>query len=388
MKRIEKWAILLLALIGIGVLGCEEESDNIELNYSAVEEQFNGSIDLNNLENYAGQTVPTYITKDNTGANQITNEGATLGRVLFYDKNLSIDGTVSCASCHQQQFAFSDTDLVSSGVNGTTGRHSMRLVNTRFAEEEQFFWDERAATLEEQTTIPIRDHGEMGFSGLEGNPDFDSLISKLSNIDYYNELFEFVYGDEQITEERIQNALGQFIRSIQSFDSKYDQGRSQVNNDNQAFPNFTDQENAGKQLFLDPPPQGGAGCGGCHRAPEFDIDPRSLNNGVIGVAGNESESDLENTRAPSLRDLFNSSGELNGPLMHDGSFSTLEEVVEHYNRIEVLAENTNLDQRLIGPGNGQQLNLTSDEVGAIIAFLKTLSGNDIYTDYKLSDPFK
>ena len=181
-----------------------------------------GTIDFNALDNYSNQPIPTYIVKDNTPiSNPITDKGATLGRVLFYDKKLSIDNSISCASCHKQEFAFGDTAQVSIGVNGTTGRHSMRLVNSRFALENKFFWDERATSLEVQTTMPIQDHVEMGFSGVSGFPDLDSLRRKLAKQDYYKELFSFVYGDTIITENRIQKSLAQFIRSIQSFDSKF-----------------------------------------------------------------------------------------------------------------------------------------------------------------------
>lgn len=140
-----------------------------------------GTIDLNDLFNYESQNIPSYITKDNTPeSNQINNQITTLGRVLFYDKNLSENNTVACASCHQQAFAFSDPIVSSVGLNeGTTGRHSMRLVNSRFSNEEKFFWDERAASLEDQVTQPIQDHLEMGFSGTNGDPDFNDLIIKL-----------------------------------------------------------------------------------------------------------------------------------------------------------------------------------------------------------------
>ena len=212
------------------------------------------TIDLGNLLNYANQTVPTYITKDNTPVNNpITDEGATLGRVLFYDKELSLNKTIACASCHKQEFAFGDTATASLGVAGTTGRHSMRLVNARFGDEVKFFWDERATSLEDQTTKPIQDHIEMGFSNTNGDPDLDSLLRRIASIGYYNQLFSFVYGDTMVTEARIQGALAQFIRSIQSFDSKYDVGRASAPNDGAPFTNFTAQENAGKQLFLTPP---------------------------------------------------------------------------------------------------------------------------------------
>jgi cytochrome c peroxidase len=345
------------------------------------------TIDLDNLFTYANQSKPAYIVKDNTPANNvISNAGATLGRVLFYDKQLSLNNTIACASCHKQEFAFGDTAQRSVGLNGgLTGRHSMRLINSRFGTEAKFFWDERAASLENQTTQPIRDHVEMGFSGTNGNPDFDSLVNRLASISYYQQLFTFVYGSPQVTEAKIQFALAQFIRSIQSFDSKFDAGRALAPNDAAPFANFTADENAGKQLFLAPPPQGGAGCQGCHRAPEFDIDPNTLNNGVIQVAGNPGAIDLTNTRAPSLRDVFNSAGQLNGPLMHNGMFTTIEQVIDHYNLIPPNPQNTNIDPRVAGPGGNLQL--TAQQKNQLIAFLKTLSGTDVYSNPKWSNPF-
>jgi cytochrome c peroxidase len=344
-----------------------------------------GVVNLNNLFNYANQSLPSYIVKDNTPANNtLDNKIATLGRVLFYDKNLSLHNNIACASCHNQQFAFGDTAVLSTGFEGQlTGRHSMRLVNARFGTETNFFWDERAMSLEEQTTMPIQDHIEMGFSGTNGQPNFDSLVSKLSSLTYYPTLFYFAFGSNQITESRIQRALSQFVRSIQSFDSKFDLGRAQVPNDGVNFPNFTAQENQGKQIFLAPPPNG-AGCQGCHRAPEFDIDPNTLNNGVVGIAGSTGI-DLTNTRAPSLRDLFNPDGTLNGPLMHNGIFTNIDQVINHYNLIPINPQNTNLDPRLQGPGGNLQL--TPNERASLIAFLKTLTGTSVYTDEKWSNPF-
>lgn len=359
--------------------------------YPYSEVAFAGKINLNSLLNYASQTIPSYITKSNIATNPVTNAGATLGRVLFYDKNLSSNNTVSCASCHQQAHAFGDTALASQGVNGITGRHTPRLINTRFAQETKFFWDERAATLEVQATMPIRNHTEMGFSGADGDADFSALISRLSAIGYYRELFKFVYGSEEITESKMQLALAQFMRSIQSFDSKYDAGRAAAANNNRDFFNFTAEENLGKTLFLLPPVfsgsarvGGGFGCGGCHRAPEFDIDANSANNGVTGsIAGG---ADLTNTRSPSLRDLVKTDGSPNGPLMHDGSKAGLSAMLEHYNAISI-ANNASLDNRLKPGGSGQNLNMTVAEKNALIAFLRTLAGSNVYSDAKWSNPF-
>jgi cytochrome c peroxidase len=364
--------------------------------YAAIKLAFGSNIDLTNLENYANQDKPAYILKNNLGNNAITDKTATLGRVLFYDKNLSFNNTISCASCHKQNFAFGDTALVSAGVEGgLTIRHSMRLINTRFANEAKFFWNERAASLNIQTTMPIVDHLEMGFSGENGRGSINTLIGKLNTINYYKELFKFTYGDSVITENRMQNALGSFINSIQSFDSKYDIGRAQVNNDNQPFPNYTVTENQGKQLFLTAPvfnvaglrTTGGLGCNACHNAPEFDIDPNTLNNGIIGIANSANGFDITNTRAPSLRDLTNTAGAINTPMMHTGVLRNLRAVINHYNTINLNPRNTNLDPRLRPGGNGQNLNVTEAEIAAIVAFMQTLGGNNVYVNKKWSNPF-
>lgn len=379
---------LLVLLIGL-VLACQKESSSSQKDaYPAIQSTFQGKIDPQSPDDYAGQEVPLYITKDNTDGNVITNAGATLGRVLFYDRKLSIDNSISCSSCHKQEFAFGDDERLSGGVAGETGRHSMRLVNARFGFEKHFFWDERAATLEEQVTQPIQDHVEMGFSGRNGHPGIKELLTKLGQEDYYQELFTWVFGDAQITEERLKIALSQFVRSIQSFDSKYDQARNQGYVDGELFPNYTKLENDGKRLFTFPLGVGGAGCAGCHIPPEFDINANSGNNGVIRHASDSSQLELFITRSPSLRDLVKQDGSLNGPMMHTGNFSSLAQVIEHYNDIPNDPANSNLAQQLKRPGNQtQDLELTFYQKQALMAFIKTLAGSNIYTEPMYSDPF-
>ncbi len=399
MTKVQYFLASILSLLMIAV-SCSKSDTTAVLPgfdpYAKIKAAFGTNIDPDNLANYANQFKPAYINKDNTGPNNITNAKATLGRVLFYDKNLSIDNSISCGSCHKQQFAFSDTAVSSKGVaGGQTARHSMRLINGRFAVERKFFWDERAATLEIQTTTPIKDHAEMGFSGTGGRPGISDLLIKLQAIGYYNELFKFVYGDITVTEARLQELMAQFVRSIQSFDSRYDAGRAQVANDGQNFPNFSAQENLGKQLFITAPVfnaggnriAGGAGCNACHNAPEFDIDPNSGNNGVIGRIFPGGGIDLTVTRAPSLRDVTNTAGMENGSLMHTANLLTLQNAVGHYNTINIAAGNTNLDPRLRPNGQGQKLNLNGAEMSAIVSFIKTLSGTNVYTDPKWGNPF-
>ncbi|WP_297507875.1 cytochrome c peroxidase [Flavobacterium sp.] len=387
--------IIVLGLIGSLLISCQKNEEYIAVDpFAAIKATFGTNLNMAQLANYANQPIPSYITKFNGTNNPITDKGATLGRVLFYDKKLSSNNTISCASCHIQSNAFSDTNVASNGVNGTTERHAMRLVNSRFSIESKFFWDERAPTLEAQTTMPIRNHGEMGYSGTNGDEDFSALLTKLSAVAYYKELFQFVYGSTEITEAKIQNALAQFIRSIQSFDSKYDIGRALAGSDNGPFSNFTAVENQGKNLFLTPPifdatgnrTGGGLGCNGCHNAPEFDIDPNTLNNGIGGSINGGPDNSV--TRAPSLRDLVRNDGTTNGPMMHTGVITSLQAVVGHYGNLTAAAlNNTNLDPRLKPNGFGQQLHLNAQEVNAMIAFLKTLSGTSLYTDVKWSNPF-
>lgn len=385
-----------LWLVALVLTGCQQTESVVTpaAEFTESKAVFGPNVSFTQEENYANQTVPRYITRDNTGQNSIQNRTATLGRVLFYDTNLSVDNSLSCASCHKQSFAFSDTAVASKGVSGgLTIRHSMRLINARFAQESKFFWDKRAENLEKQSTMPILDHLEMGFSGQNGRPDMTALLKKLANIPYYKEIFTWAFGDANVTEARMQTALAQFIRSIQSFDSKYDVGRAQVANDGQAFPNFTAIENQGKTLFLSPPvfnaqgqrTSGGFGCQGCHRAPEFDIDPNTRNNGIVGVIGSNAQ-DLGNTRAPSLRDLVNPTGDLNSPMMHTGAIRGLPAMLEHYNSINNV-RNPNLDARLKPNNVGQQLNMTPAEINAVVQFLRTLSGKNVYTDKKWGNPF-
>lgn len=396
MSKISKITIASFVLVfTLVVYSCKKKAVETDP-FLAVKATFGNRINPYSLANYANQGKPAYITKDNTAGNPISNAKATLGRVLFYDKQLSINNTVSCGSCHIQAFAFSDTAVASLGVeNGRTGRHSMRLVNARFSDEVKFFWDERAASLEQQTTKPIQDHAEMGFSGQNGRPGLSTLLTKLQGIDYYQELFQFVYGDKNVTETRMQECLSQFVRSIQSFDSKYDMGRAQVAQEQQGFPNFTQQENMGKNMFLMPPQfnangvriGGGLGCAGCHAPPEFSIDPNSGNNGIVGVL-NGSGIDINNTRAPSLRDLVNKEGTPNGPMMHTGVIKTLQAAIGHYGQINIAPGNTRIDPRLTPNGQGQNLNLNQQQVDAVVAYLKTLTGTAVYTDERWADPFQ
>jgi cytochrome c peroxidase len=337
--------------------------------------------------NYANPTLPPaflqqpILGQDNTPVtNPVTNNAATLGRALFYDKRLSLNQTVSCSSCHQAAFGFSDPRKFSVGFEGgLTGRNSMGLANARWYLRRSFFWDERAATLEAQVLEPIQNSVEMGMT-------LPALVTRLSAEPFYATLFTNAFGDATVTTDRISRALAQFVRSIISTQSKFDAGRAAV----PQFSNFTAQENEGRNIFN----AGNLGnCAACHGTDNFVPGPAINNNGLenpyvdkgVGeISGRPQDEGL--FKVPSLRNI-----ELTAPYMHDGRFATLEEVVEFYN--SGVVNHPNLSPPLRNPPgspNGNQprrLNLTAAQKAALVAFMKTLTDTSVTTDPKFQDPF-
>ena len=368
----------------IGIVSCSSDSEYVELiDDVSIDENTNSDLEIlartlnlpANSFNYENVVLPDYFLNNGTAQedntpnnNPITDEGATLGRVLFYDNQLSVNNAVSCASCHDQSKGFTDVNTLSVGFNGElTARNSMGLANAKFYDNGRFFWDERAASLEEQVLLPIQDAVEMGLT-------LEELESKLKNDDYYTVLFTRAFGDEEITSERVSLALAQFVRSMVSYQSKYDEGLAQTNNQNANFPNFTTSENLGKNLFF----SNRTRCSDCHDTNAF-VGDRARNNGLDAILTDEGRNDGE-FKVPSLRNI-----ELTAPFMHDGRFATLEEVVEHYN--SGVQNSADLDGRL-RQGNGvRRLNLTEVEKQALVDFLKTLTDKEFIFDEKFSDPF-
>jgi cytochrome c peroxidase len=333
------------------------------------------------IANYSSQTlsarflVQPILGQDNTPiTNPITNAGATLGRVIFYDKRLSLNQTVSCSSCHQAEHGFSDSRKFSVGFNGAlTPRNSMGLTNAKWYQRGAFFWDERAATLEDQVLQPIQNTAEMGMT-------LSAVITRLSAEPFYATLFTNAFGTPAVTSQRISYSLAQFVRSIVSTHSKYDTGVAS------GFSNFTTQENLGRQIFTGQ--VGNATCTACHGTDNFVPGPVLNNNGlenpyldkgVGAISGRTQDEGL--FKVPSLRNI-----ELTAPYMHDGRFATLEEVVEFYN--SGVVAHPNLSPPLRGPGGAPlRLNLTVAQKAALVAFLKTLTETAVTTDTKFSDPF-
>lgn len=309
------------------------------------------------------------LATDNTPAgNTITDAGATLGRVLFYDRRMSANDRVSCASCHRQEFAFSDTARLSRGLaGGFTDRHSMGLANARFYQRGRFFWDERAATLEAQVLQPIQDGTEMGMT-------LPNLVTKLSVSSYYAPLFLAAFGTPDITTDRVSRSLAQFVRSMVSGTSRFDQAFAGGPMPN--FPAvFTADELAGQNLFMGP-----TGCARCHGTLAFisnDIHNTGLDATItdVGAGGGR-------FKAPSLKSIA-----ARAPYMHDGRFATLEQVVDFYN--VGVQNNPNLDPLLRGPGGQpRRLNLSAAQRGQLVAFLRTLTDDAFLVNPKFGNPFR
>lgn len=343
-------------------------------------------VDMNKPFNYAHPVLPrfydaTVLGARNTPPNDlVTDKGATLGRVLFYDKMLSVDNTIACADCHQQAKGFTDPKQFSTGVFGQEGsKHAMRIGNVAFYRGRSMFWDKRSPSLEDQATQPIKNPLEMGFS--ESNGGIQALIVKMQNSPYYPTLFSQVFGDARITEPRIQRALSQFERSMISAGSRWDQGYTKTYDPalpdkglSRPIPTFTAQENAGLKLFMLPRNQGGAGCAGCHQPPTFALGPQSGSNGL-----DNGETTI--FKSPSLKTITQGM-----PMMHDGRFTTFEQVVAHYN--SGVSEGPALDNRLRDRnGIPQRLNLSNTQQGSLVAFLKTLQDPVLTTDKRFSNPF-
>ncbi len=345
------------------------------------------TLNLTSLSNYAAPTLPAYYDAtvtalDNTPpANVVNNKTATLGRVLFYDKNLSFNNTVSCASCHQAAASFSDPARFSTGFSGSafTTAHSMRLGNIRYYRPGSMFWDKRTASVELQASQPIQNAIEMGFDATHGS--IAALLPKLQAIGYYQELFTFAFGDANVTEARVQNALAQFERSMVSVNSAWDTGFASVFNPalpdqgrSLPVPGLTAQEDRGRALFMGGPGVG-VGCAACHVPPTFSLAANSLSNGL----------DAGETRifkSPSLKSVG-----VAGAFMHDGRFSTLDQVVDFYNN--GVQAGPALDPRLVAPGGAPRtLNLTVADKAALVAFLKALTDTTLATDAKFLTPFK
>jgi cytochrome c peroxidase len=323
---------------------------------------------------------PSYFPApfDTLAVKQMTVEGVQLGRMLFYDVRLSKNNTISCASCHRMDKAFSDPAPKSLGINGQQGlRNSMTLTNMAWVD--RFFWDGRADNLENQVLIPIQDPIEM-------HSQLPDLVQKLNGIPEYGPMFKKAFGTSGIDTSRIAKALSQFLRSMVSSNSRYDKYlRGEIN--------LSPQELLGRNLFYTHPVfttnLRGGNCGDCHSGvlqtdhtfKNNGLDLVYQDNGLYNVTGNPAH--IAKFRVPSLRNIA-----LTAPYMHDGRFNTLQEVLLHYN--EHVQRHPNVDPLMSGTNNPDpnslELLLTSGERAAIIAFLHTLTDSTFISNPAFSNP--
>jgi cytochrome c peroxidase len=285
-----------------------------------------------------------------SGDRPLTKAG--LGKILFSEKILSKDSTVSCASCHIPQFGFADTVAFSKGIKGSpTLRNTPSVLNMRF--RPHFFWDGRAASLEQQALMPIQHPGEMGLPIPEA-------VQRLNASPKYRQLFGQVFG-QRPNAKNLAAAFAAFERTLETTNSRYDDWADDKIQ-------FTASEERGRALFTGSK----AKCFDCHFTGDFTADEfrniglfngTTLNDsGRAAITGQKA--DLGKFKTPGLRNVA-----VTAPYMHNGMFKTLEEVVDYYdNPGRFVQGSINADPLLRKP-----LGLTLQEKKDLVAFLKTLT---------------
>ncbi|GAB3728563.1 cytochrome-c peroxidase [Spirosoma lituiforme] len=298
--------------------------------------------------------------------NQITPAGFRLGRALFYDGQLSRDGSIACAECHSQAYAFTHHQHdVSHGIDNRVGtRNSLPIQNLAWASD--FFWDGGVHSLDLAPIAPIE-------NPLEMDERSTNVIAKLRKSARYPPLFKAAFGTDEINGPRFLQALSQFMLTLVSANSRYDKWVRK-----EPGGTLTNEEQAGLTVFR-------AKCSGCH-AGELFTDNSFRNNGLFIQGSNdigrahvtELADDRYRFKVPSLRNV-----EKTLPYMHDGRFYSLDAVLTHYT--ENVQPTENLDPLLRQKGR-LGIALTTDEKRQIIAFLKTLTDDQFLRDPRFVEP--
>ena len=311
-------------------------------------------------------------------ASMLTAQKIVLGRVLFYEKKLSSNLTQACADCHLQEHAFTDTARFSVGAEGDVGdRQAMAIFNMAW-HSNGFFWDGRSPELHDQATQPIQNPVEM-------NESISGVVAKLSEEQSYQDQFIRAFGDDEITEAKIGEAMEQFMFTFISNDSKFDKYLAGAET-------LTPSEERGRQLFFTEyneffPNESGADCAHCHGGINFEND-QYMNNGLDTEANfddlgqfmaTNNSMDRAKFKVTSLRNI-----DLTPPYMHDGRFQTLEEVVEHYNT--GIEQSSTLDLAL-NATTATGLMLDNQDKADLVAFLKTLTDETYLSNPNFTSPF-
>lgn len=289
--------------------------------------------------------------------NPPTAEKIALGKQLFFDKRLSRDNTISCASCHAPDKGYSNADQFATGFKGQKGgRNSPTVINAAY--NKFHFWDGRAGSLEEQALGPIANPIEMNLTLKEA-------VDRINAIPGYKKQFQKVFGSDA-TEENIAKAIATYERTVLCGDAPYDRFKA---GDKKAL---SEAAQRGMKLFF-----GKAVCSACHSGPNFTDN--AFHNIGVGMDAKEPDvgrkaisklgGDQGSFKTPSLRDIARS-----GPYMHDGSMQTLKEVVDHYNKGGI--PNEFLDEEIY------KLSLTPQEVDDLVTFMKEGLGSSDYPEHK------
>lgn len=277
---------------------------------------------------------------------------AGLGKKLFSEKILSLDSSVSCASCHKPQFAFADTVAFSVGIKGRlTKRNTPSVLNMK--NRPYYFWDGRASTLEDQSLMPIQNPDEMGLP-------IEEAVKRLNQSAEYKQLFQKIFGQKPDA-KNLAAAFAAYEKTLETVDSKFDDWSNNIKN-------LSPAEERGRQLFVGDK----AKCFDCHRMEDFTTDDfkniglyngRELNDaGLFGITNKET--DKGKFKTPGLRNIA-----VTAPYMHNGMFKTLEEVVDYYSDPQKFVTGAvNMDDTF-----KTALNLTEKEKKDLVAFLRTLT---------------
>lgn len=322
---------------------------------------------------------PFFPPMDIPSNNPLTVEGVKLGRFLFWEKKLSGNNTQSCGSCHLPEHGFSDPNRFSTGITGAVGtRQSMPLINMGWSTS--FFWDGRALTLEQQVVEPITNPIEM-------NDTWENALSKLRNDPQYPPMFKAAFGTEEITKDRTAKAMASFLRTMISAESKVDKQR-------RGEYSFTTEEQNGFNIFMaeggDPEVVAGGQFGGdcfhCHSMSGMQFtDYTFTNNGLDFNFVNDpgralvtlNPLDSGKFKVPTLRNV-----ELTAPYMHDGRFTDLMSVIEHYDSGG--HPSSTVSSFMKYSSGGLQLSPTSKQ--NLIAYLKCLTDTSFINNPAFSDP--
>ncbi len=347
--------------------------------------------------------LPAAVYNYQSKNSRVNNHKATLGRVLFYDKNLSANGAVACGSCHKQSNGFADNAKVSTGFsNVETGRNSLAVQNLslggdsfinidpitgKFNNIQHLFWDGRSKSVQDLMLRPVVNHIEMG-------QDINKLADKLNRLPYYAELSQNAYGSSQLTTTNIIEAMSQFVASIRTNDTPVDLFFTTGNK-----ASLMGQALLGASLFT----SAQYNCVSCHTSisagQNIDFGGGVYGGGIddstrqfaanIGLSSTDNGIEEVSKRAADkgmfkIPDLHNVA--LTAPYMHDGRFNTLDDVLEHYSH--GILPNANLDNRLkTANGAAKVMNIPDGDKRAIIAFLNSLTSTKSIGEPMYSNPF-